>query len=116
MGMHSGEDLCNTIGYGGVPISKVLPKLREEAEKLISPEEPEPILEAEHVKTVPSPVSGKSGGIIVDGERGCAVKFAKCCNPLPGDAIIGFITKGYGVSIHKRDCPNVVTGMITKDQ
>ncbi|MBS5725311.1 MAG: bifunctional (p)ppGpp synthetase/guanosine-3',5'-bis(diphosphate) 3'-pyrophosphohydrolase [Clostridiales bacterium] len=111
IGMQSGEDLCNTIGYGGMPVSKVVPKLREETERLVRPEEPEPILEAEHVKTVPSPVSGKSGGIIVDGERGCAVKFAKCCNPLPGDSIIGFITKGYGVSIHKRDCPNVLAGM-----
>ena len=48
-----------------------------------------------------------SGGVIVDGEDGCAVKFAKCCNPLPGESIIGFITKGYGISIHKSDCPNV---------
>ena len=43
----------------------------------------------------------------IDGERGCQIKFAKCCNPLPGDKIVGFITKGYGVSIHKTDCANV---------
>ena len=48
-----------------------------------------------------------TGGVIVDGEDGCAVKFAKCCNPLPGEDIIGFITKGYGISIHKADCPNI---------
>ena len=48
-----------------------------------------------------------NSGIIVDGESGCLVKFAKCCNPLPGDNVIGFITKGYGISIHKCDCPNV---------
>ena len=46
--------------------------------------------------------------MVVDGEYGCAVKFAKCCNPLPGDPLIGFITKGYGISIHKADCPNVL--------
>ena len=51
-----------------------------------------------------------NSGIIVDGESGCSVKFAKCCNPLPGDSVVGFLTKGYGISIHKCDCPNVITG------
>jgi GTP pyrophosphokinase len=46
----------------------------------------------------------------VDGERGCQIKFAKCCNPLPGDKIIGFITRGFGVSLHKSDCLNVING------
>ncbi len=113
VGMQTPDDLCNIIGYGGMAVSKIVTKLRDEVEKVVKPEEePAPkIVEAEDVKTVASPVKGKSGGVIVDGERGCAVKFAKCCNPLPGDSIIGFITKGYGVSIHKRDCPNVVSGM-----
>ena len=48
---------------------------------------------------------------MVDGEKGCLVKFAHCCNPLPGDDIIGFVTKGFGVSIHKCDCPNVKNGL-----
>ena len=52
----------------------------------------------------------------MDGESGCTVKFAKCCNPLPGDDIIGFITKGYGISVHKRDCPNVIAGMKDLEQ
>jgi GTP pyrophosphokinase len=52
-----------------------------------------------------------NSGVIVDGEMGCAVKFARCCNPLPGDEIIGFITKGFGISVHKRDCPNVRQGL-----
>ncbi|MBR3998780.1 MAG: bifunctional (p)ppGpp synthetase/guanosine-3',5'-bis(diphosphate) 3'-pyrophosphohydrolase, partial [Clostridia bacterium] len=51
-----------------------------------------------------------NSGIVVDGEYGCEVKFAKCCNPLPGDEVVGFITKGYGISIHKHDCPNVIAG------
>ena len=59
--------------------------------------------------TVPKHLKS-NGGIVVDGARGCMVKFAKCCNPLPGDEVIGFITKGYGISVHKTDCPNVVTG------
>ena len=56
-----------------------------------------------------------TGGVIVDGEEGCVTKFAHCCNPLPGDSIIGFITRGYGVSIHKIDCPNVLRGQENPD-
>ena len=52
----------------------------------------------------------RTSGIILDGVDGCLVKFAKCCNPLPGDDIVGFITKGFGVSIHKCDCPNAKAG------
>jgi GTP pyrophosphokinase len=63
---------------------------------------------ASHAKTLNS----KAGnGIVVDGQHGCTVKFAKCCNPLPGDNVIGFITKGFGISIHKRDCPNVIRSL-----
>jgi GTP pyrophosphokinase len=69
----------------------------------------------EPIKTV-APKNIKSGnGVIVDGERGCLVKFAHCCNPLPGDDIIGFVTKGFGVSIHKSDCPNVINGLKRED-
>ena len=72
--------------------------------------EPQVEITAEQVKTV-SPKTVKAGnGIIVDGEAGCQVKFARCCNPLPGDEVIGFITKGFGISIHKCDCPNVKLG------
>jgi GTP pyrophosphokinase len=117
IGMQEADDLCNTIGYGGLAISKILPKLKDEVEKTVKPEvEEQPkVVEVEKIKTAPAPAGSKSGGIIVDGQRGCAVKFAKCCNPLPGDPIIGFITKGYGVSIHKRDCPNVTTGMKSEE-
>ncbi len=115
VGMQDPEDLCNAIGYGGMPVSKVIPKLREEVERVVHPDDEAPITDVEQVKTVEPKNSGKSGGIIVDGERGCAVKFAKCCNPLPGDPVIGFITKGYGVSIHKRDCPNVINGMKSEE-
>lgn len=64
------------------------------------------------VVTVEKPHNHSTGGIVIDGAAGCAVKFAKCCNPLPGDSVVGFITKGFGVSIHKADCPNVRAGMM----
>ena len=117
VGMQTPEDLCNIIGYGGMAVAKILPKLKDEVEKSVKPEDEAPkIVDVEDIKTADKPVrSGKSGGVIVDGEYGCAVKYAKCCNPLPGDSIIGFITKGYGVSIHKRDCPNVISGMKTDE-
>ncbi len=113
IGYNSAEDFYNAIGYGGLMVSKVLLRLQEECEKLIKPEVPEapaPEKSAEEI-VVAKPKNVKSNsGIIVDGEVGCMVKFAKCCNPLPGDSVIGFVTKGYGISIHKLDCPNVIQG------
>ncbi len=112
-GFKSAEDLYNTIGYGGLPVSKIVAKLKDEADKIIHPiAEQAQIIDATQVQTVNKPKNFKSNsGIIVDGESGCSVKFAKCCNPLPGDKVIGFITKGYGISIHKQDCPNVLIGL-----
>jgi GTP pyrophosphokinase len=107
------EDLYNTLGYGGLAISKIALKLRDEFDRVVKPEEaPAAPIDVSDVQISKKPKNVKSnGGVVVDGESGCTVKFAKCCNPLPGDDIIGFITKGYGISIHKRDCPNVKEGM-----
>ena len=115
IGIQDAEDLYNTIGYGGLPMSKIIPKLKDEYEKQVKPFEEEiRITDTDQVKTQSSK-NKNSGGIIVDGQVGCAVKFARCCNPLPGDPVIGFITKGYGISIHKRDCPNVINGMTSPE-
>ncbi len=107
------EDLYNTLGYGGLAISKIALKLRDEFDRVVKPEEPVlPVTDVSQVQVAKKPRNFKNNsGVIVDGESGCSVKFAKCCNPLPGDDIIGFITKGYGISVHKRDCPNVKQGM-----
>jgi len=112
LGFMSADDLYNTLGYGGISLGKISNKLRDEYERMLEAEEAEAPAEitVNDVKTV-SPKTIKSGnGIIVDGEAGCQVKFARCCNPLPGDKVIGFITKGFGISIHKCDCPNVKLG------
>ena len=111
IGFNAIDDLYNTIGYGGLSISKIAVKLKDEYDRIIKPDAEEQITNVEQVKIAEKPKNIKSdSGIIVDGEHGCLVKFAKCCNPLPGDSVIGFVTKGYGISIHKTDCPNVVEG------
>ncbi len=112
IGFANPDDLYNALGYGGVSMHKFSAKLKEEAMRYAEsePEETQ-INEADAVKTVSKPKHLRSNsGIVVDGESGCQVKFAKCCNPLPGDDVVGFVTKGYGISIHKKDCPNVIEG------
>ena len=110
LGYNSAEDLYNAIGYGGLMVSKFARKLAEECERVIKQETVEPVPEKKpEVLITSKPKNVKSNsGIVVDGEVGCMVKFAKCCNPLPGDSVIGFVTKGFGISIHKIDCPNVI--------
>ena len=106
-GMMESDDIYNALGYGGVPFSKVEPKLRAEFERLYDEKHKDDVPVAIEPTVTQSRKKKSTGGVLVDGEEGCAVKFAKCCNPLPGENIIGFITKGYGISIHKADCPNI---------
>ena len=108
LGIKSVEDFYNTIGYGGLILSKITAKIKDEFEHRIKSAQraAEELITVDQVYIKPQ---GKrnAGGVVIDGVDGCSVKFARCCNPLPGDLITGFITKGYGVSIHKYDCPNV---------
>ncbi|MBQ9082804.1 MAG: bifunctional (p)ppGpp synthetase/guanosine-3',5'-bis(diphosphate) 3'-pyrophosphohydrolase, partial [Clostridia bacterium] len=100
--MNSLEDLYASIGYGGVQIARILPRLKDEYNRLVKERGPsEPV-----VQTTPV-VEKVSNGIVVDGVPDCLVKFSRCCNPLPGDEIIGFVTRGFGVSIHNAACKNV---------
>ncbi len=110
VGMQESDDLLNAIGYGGISVSKISAKLKDEYERLYKVEDEPPVTEPEQIKTVKSGRIRTNNGIIIDGEYGCAVKFAKCCNPLPGDEIIGFITRGYGISVHKKSCKNITSG------
>jgi len=109
-GFSNAEDLYNTLGYGGIPLSKIVVKLRDEFDRVVKA--PEPVEEEVLPVVKPAPKNiGSGSSVNIDGQSGCAVKFAKCCNPLPGDPIIGFVTKGFGVSVHKKDCPNVIQGL-----
>ena len=111
-GYNSNEDFYNAIGYGGLAISKFINRLPEDCKRVVHIEDDEPKVELTPEKVqLHKPHNMRSnGGVVVDGEHGCMIKFAKCCNPLPGDPIIGFVTKGFGISIHKIDCPNVIEG------
>ena len=111
IGINNADDFYNTLGFGGVSLSRFLNRIKDEIDKLPSNKETyvEPTRE-EELASVKLKRNTKHSvdGVIIDGEEGCQVKFARCCNPLPGDKIVGFITRGFGVSVHKVDCPNVV--------
>lgn len=114
MALHSNcssvDDMYAAIGYGGISLWKIVPKIKETWQK-------------QHVAAVPPTISETPEkqqahrrspvGVIVDGMDNCLIKFSRCCNPLPGDDIIGFITRGFGVSIHKRGCSNVPQDLST---
>lgn len=107
------DDLFNNVGYGGLSVSKISVRLREEFMRVVAPQAEAPIAPPESAESSRYEKSSRSNAdsVIVDSVEGCTVKFAKCCNPLPGDNIIGYITRGYGVSIHKYDCPNAQLGL-----
>lgn len=97
------EDLYATIGYGGISLSKIMPRIKDDYQKFIKPEDGE---EEIAINIVEPPKTKVISGVIIENIDNCLVKFSQCCNPLPGDTIVGFVTRGHGVSIHKKDCIN----------
>ncbi len=98
--LQSMDDLYASIGYGALRVHQILPKLVDEYKKTVRIEEIEkPKAEKKHEKS--------NNGVIVKGESNMLVRFAKCCSPVPGDDIVGYITRGRGVSVHRRDCSNL---------
>ena len=106
------DDFFAAIGYGGVQLSKVMQRLKVEYTKKYS-EKQQPEVTQDDIK--PKSIKKKSG-VVVDGIDDCVVKFAQCCNPLPGDDVVGFITRGHGVSVHKCDCANYLSQKDDPDQ
>ena len=106
------DDMYAAIGYGGFSAQKAVSRIHEELQRLnrrrqAEKEATEPVPGDPETTRPAIPQRAKSEqGIVVEGLSNCLVKFSKCCTPVPGDDIVGFITRGYGVSVHRCDCPN----------
>ena len=103
---NNAEELYAAIGYGGITVANCLPKLKEEWQKRKSEEG-----KNEQLAKVDLSKVHATDGVVVEGFDNTPIKFAKCCSPLPGDPIVGFITRGFGVSIHKQSCVNAISSM-----
>ncbi len=99
------DEFYAAVGYGGIQLNKMMPAIKDEYNRNWKEHDPEK-LEAVLAKAQNKP-SSSSSGIIVEGIDNCLIKISKCCSPLPGEEIIGFITRGHGLSIHRRNCVNV---------
>ena len=103
------EDMYAAIGYGGLTALKAVGRIRDDIQRALKTQEAE--FTPKQLRTSPDSEAVKQNrhavnGVIVEDIDSCMIKFAKCCTPVPGDAIAGFITKGFGVSVHRADCPN----------
>jgi GTP pyrophosphokinase len=98
------EDMYAAIGYGGLTAVKAVNRMKDELIRFHKKETAE--AEAKETAAISKQPKQATSGIIVEDIDNCMIKFARCCTPVPGDDIVGFITKGFGVSVHRRDCPN----------
>ena len=106
------DDMYAAIGYGGLTATKAVGRIRDDIHKAVKARAAEK-QNQNPLRMAPEDENAKKNrhavnGVIVEDIDSCMIKFSKCCTPVPGDAIIGFITKGYGVSIHRADCPNTI--------
>ena len=101
-GLHTTDDMYAAIGYGGITVNKIMSRLKEEYR-----------LAHKNDVVLQKPVTPQkkrkntSNGIVVEGIDNCLARLSRCCNPVPGDPIVGYITRGRGVSVHRTDCPNI---------
>ncbi|MFR1517415.1 MAG: RelA/SpoT family protein [Clostridia bacterium] len=106
------DDLLNVVGFGELSAQKIINILKEEYQKSISGGKEEELLAkleaAKGTKKEKQKQHASDNGIIVKGIENCLVRLSRCCNPVPGDSIVGYITRGRGVSVHRTDCPNIV--------
>ena len=96
------DDFYAAIGYGGINLTRLMPAIKDEYNRTYK----ETKDEAPNIK-ISDDSKRSSGGVIVEGIDNCLINMGRCCNPLPGEPIIGFITRGHGLTIHRRDCKNV---------
>ena len=105
------EDMYAAIGYGGLTAVKAVGRIRDDINKALKVQQNDKLQMINPLRTSPDSDAVRRNrhavnGVIVEDIDSCMIKFAKCCTPVPGDGIIGFITKGFGVSVHRMDCPN----------
>jgi GTP pyrophosphokinase len=102
------DALCAAVGFGGIREGQIINRLYNEYQKSLPPAGDEEIIQELLEEAPVSAERKKKSGIVVKGVGDMNVRFSKCCSPLPGDEIIGFITRGRGISVHRTDCPNIV--------
>ena len=104
------DEFYAALGYGGILLSRIMPRIKDDYAKLVADKKP--------VKIAPTIINPKASheGVEVEGVDNCLIKLSRCCTPIPGDDIIGFITRGHGVSVHKRDCQNVPKDISTAEE
>lgn len=106
---NSEEDLYAAVGYGALTVNKVVGRLREEYKQAVKTEAPEAIaVTGDTPQQMERKRTSSNNGIVVEGIDNCLVRLSRCCNPVPGDEIVGYITRGRGVSVHRADCPNIL--------
>ena len=113
------DDVYAMVGFGGLSCAQVVNRLVDEFKKSVKPDEAAPALMQDIGKAEEQPrkqPQSSSNGVIVKGESGMLVRFARCCNPLPGDRIVGYITRGRGVSVHRADCVSLKDPDVEKDR
>jgi len=101
------DDLYAAIGYGGLTATKAVGRIRDDLNRAVKADKSS----QNPLRTTPDSEAARRNrhavnGVVVEDIESCMIKFSKCCTPVPGDAIVGFITKGFGVSVHRTDCPN----------
>ncbi|MDR1131772.1 MAG: bifunctional (p)ppGpp synthetase/guanosine-3',5'-bis(diphosphate) 3'-pyrophosphohydrolase, partial [Oscillospiraceae bacterium] len=107
------DDVYASIGYGGMTATKAVNRIRDEIlrnQKLPQKTTLEKMTERAELRKAQQTEKSSVRGVLVEGIDNCLVKFSRCCTPVPGDPIIGFITRGYGVSVHRADCRNYLSG------
>ncbi|MGN1005888.1 MAG: RelA/SpoT family protein [Aristaeellaceae bacterium] len=114
------DDIYAMVGFGGLSCAQVVNRLVDEYKKNNKAEEAAAavaaVLKEEPQQPQRKPQQSSSNGVIVKGESGMLVRFARCCNPLPGDKIVGYITRGRGVSVHRADCVSLKDPDVEKDR
>ncbi len=117
LSLTSMDDMYAAIGYGGITATKTVNRIRDELQKIQRANAAKTPLDkineaAERRADQKKPRQHAIQGVLVSGLDNCLIKFARCCTPVPGDDIVGFITRGYGVSVHRSDCPNHINGRL----